>query len=443
MREAQREELARSVLDLAASDACEAIVTSTASGLTRFTHNAVHQNLASADTTVRVRTIVDGRTGVAMTNDTSSTSLAQTVARARAIAAFAPPGDVESPLLRTARISAPPGAFVAATAAASPTARAATVAAIVAEAEAASVWAAGYVTTSQTGITIANSTGTLLSFDGTTCGLNVKANAADATGFAERYANDVAALDGAAAGAIAVAKTRVGAAPIAVEPGAWTVILEPAAIGELLSYLTDHFSAQAYVDGASFLSGGLGRTYVGENVTMWDDHTHPALADMPFDFESAPRTRVPLFEAGVANHVVTDARYAAKLGIPNTGHGFAVPSAMGPEPRSIVVSTGSRSTQELIAQTKRGLLVSRFWYIRPVDERKTIVTGMTRDGTFLIEDGRITAGVRNMRFNQSILEALRHCECASEEARTEGYGYRIVVPAVKIDGFRFDSRTEF
>ncbi len=443
MREAQREELARSVLDLAANDACEAIVTSTAGGLTRFTHNAVHQNLASADTTVRVRTIVDGRTGVAMTNDTCPASLAQTVARSRAIAAFAPPGDVPRPLLHTARISAPHGAFVAATAAASPTARAATVAAIVAEAEAASVWAAGYVTTSQTGITIANSTGTLLSFDGTACGLNVKANAADATGFAERYANDVAALDGAAAGAIAVAKTRVGAAPIAVEPGAWTVILEPAAIGELLSYLTDHFSAQAYVDGSSFLADGLGRTYVGENVTMWDDHTHPSLADMPFDLEGAPRTRVPLFEAGVANHVVTDARYAAKLDMPNTGHGFAVPSAMGPEPRSVVVSTGSRSTQELIAQTKRGLLVSRFWYIRPVDDRKTIVTGMTRDGTFLIEDGKITAGVRNMRFNQSILEALRHCEFASDAARTEGYSYRMVVPAVKIDGFRFDSRTEF
>lgn len=443
MRESERVALARTILDLAGGDACEAIVTSSASGLTRFTHNAVHQNLASADTTVRVRTIVDGRTGVAVTNDLGSASLAQTVARARAIAAFAPADVIARALLHTAPIPAPHGAFVAATAAASPTARAATVAAIVTEAEAASVWAAGYVTTSQTGITIANSTGTLLSFDGTACGLNVKANAADATGFAERYANDVAALDGAAAGAIAVAKTRVGTAPIAVDPGAWTVILEPAAIGELLSYLTDHFSAQTYVDGASFLADGLGRTYVGENVTVWDDHTHPFLADLPFDFEGAPRTRVPLFEAGVANHVVTDARYAQKLGIANTGHGFAVPSASGPEPRSVVVSTGSRSTQDLIAQTKRGLLVSRFWYIRPVDERKTIVTGMTRDGTFLIEDGKITAGVRNMRFNQSILEALRHCEFASEAERTEGYGYRMVVPAVKIEGFHFDSRTDF
>src|SRR6185312_12027404 len=109
----------------------------------------------------------------------------------------------------------------------------------------------------------------------------------------------------------------------------------------------------------------------------------------------------------------------------------------GPHPRNVVVDKGTKSRAELIAGTKRGLLISRFWYIRPVDQRKTIVTGMTRDGTFLIEDGELRGGVRNMRFNQSIVEALAHCEFSDAQARTGGYSYSIVVPAVKIEGFTF------
>jgi len=443
VRESEREALARRVLGLAPDDACEAIVTSVTSGLTRFTHNAIHQNVASGDTTVRVRTIADGRTGVAQTNDLGNDALARTVARANEIAAYAPRDEDAPPLARVARVATPAGAFVCATAEATPHERAATAAAIVGESERAALWAAGYVTTARGGITIANGTGTVVSYDATSCGLNVKANGFDATGFAERYGNDVAVLDGPHAGAIAAAKARAGATPLAVDPGAWTVVLEPAAIGELLSYLTDHFSAQAYDEGSSFLSGALDRSYAGENVTVWDDHAHPLLAGMPFDFEGYPRARLPLLEAGVAKNVVTDARWAARLNRANTGHGLAAPNASGPQPAHVVVAGGSKSVEELIADTGRGLLVSRFWYIRPVDARKTIVTGMTRDGTFLIEKGRITAGVRNMRFNQSILAALGRCEFAAEAVRTGGYGYTMVVPAVKIENFRFDSRTDF
>ena len=443
MRETERAELARRVLALAATDGCETTVTSGATGMTRFTQNAIHQNIASSDTTVRVRTIVGGRTGVAITNDLGDASLARAVARANEIAALAPCDDAAALLSLSSPEPAPAGAFVAATAETAPAARAATAAAIFREAEAASLWAAGYVTTAHSGITIANGAGTLVSYDGTTCGLNVKANGRDATGFAEYYGTDATLLDGASAGERAASKARAGAKPQAVDPGPWTVILEPAAIGELLSYLTDHFSAQAYDEGSSFLCDGLGRSYVGENVDMRDDCAHPLLLGMPFDYEGHPRTRVPLFEAGVAHELVTDARYAAKLGTRNTGHGLPQPDAAGPQPLHVVVAGGEKSIEELIAETKRGLLVSRFWYIRPVDARKTIVTGMTRDGTFLIENGRIVRGVRNMRFNQSILESLRSCEFARDAARTGGYGYDMVVPPVKIASFRFTSGTDF
>lgn len=443
MREGEREAIARRVLDLSGDGDCEAIVSSSALGLTRFTHNAIHQNIGSGDTTVRVRTTVDGHTGVAATNDPGDAALARTLARAREIAALSPRDEEAQPFARVARIDAPAGAFDRATADATPDARAALAARVFGQAEAASLWAAGYVMTARNGITLANGAGTLLSYDGTSCGLNVKASGADATGFAERYGTEVATLDGTAAGSRAVAKALTGASPRAVKPGAWTVILEPAAIGELLSYLTDHFSAQSFEEGSSFLCDGLGRSYVGENVTIWDDHAHPLLSGMPFDDQGQPRMRLPLIADGVAKNIVTDARYAAKLDRPNTGHGFPVGSAAAPEPVHVVVSGGTKSLDELVAETERGLLISRFWYIRPVDARKTVVTGMTRDGTFLIEGGRVRAGVRNMRFNQSILAALRSCEFARDAVRTGGYAYEMVVPAVKIANFRFDSATDF
>ncbi|GAC1301160.1 MAG: TldD/PmbA family protein [Vulcanimicrobiaceae bacterium] len=443
MREDERTALAARTLDIAGGAGCEVTVASSATGLTRFTQNAIHQNVASADVSVRVRIVSDGRTGVATTNDLEDGSLRALVARATEIAQLAPSDPEAAPLARAAQVAAPAGAFVAATADASPERRAAMAADIIAAAERSSLWAAGYVTTSHDGITIFNSAGTRASFDGTSCGLNVKANGADASGFAEQYGSDVASLDGAAAGERAAAKARAGASPVAVDPGAWTVILEPAALGELLSYLADHFSAQSFDEGSSFFSDALGAAFAGTNVTLVDDHADARHAGMPFDYEGYPKARVPLLEGGIARNVVTDARYAARLGRPNTGHGLPAPSGAGPEPLHIVVAGGDKSLERLIAETERGLLISRFWYIRPVDARKTIVTGMTRDGTFLVRNGRVERGVHNMRFNQSILGALSACEFAAPAVRTGGYSYSMVVPAAKIEGFRFTSTTAF
>ena len=442
MRDSRREAIAREALGFATTD-CEAIVSSTARALTRFTQNAIHQNLASGDTTVRIRVVDAGRTGVAETNDLTSPSLRATVARASEIARYAPSDDSIAPLAKNASVAAAPGSYDEATARATPEARATIVANVLAPMEPAGLWAAGYATTANDGVTIANTSGTLVSFDGTSAALNVKANATDSTGYAEHFGNSVAALDGARYGEVAALKARTGANPRTVAPGDWTVILEPAALGELLSYLLEHFSAQAVDEGSSFLCDGLDRTYAHENFSLTDDYAHPAHAGMPFDFEGYPRQRVPLVRHGIARGFVTDARWAAKLARPNTGHGLPAPSAEGPMPLHPVVSPGQKPVERLIAETERGLLVSRFWYIRPVDQRKTIVTGMTRDGTFLIEDGEIVCGVRNMRFNQSILGALGDVEFSNAPERTGGYGYSLVTPAAKMASFVFSSATEF
>jgi predicted Zn-dependent protease len=127
----------------------------------------------------------------------------------------------------------------------------------------------------------------------------------------------------------------------------------------------------------------------------------------------------------------------------NTGHALPAPNAHGPQPLNIVVEPGHAGTDELIAGTQRGLLITRFWYIRTVDQKQAIVTGMTRDGTFLIEHGRITTGVRNLRFNQSIVEALTRAVLSRDLHRTGSYSYSLVVPSAKIEGFRFTSTTQF
>jgi predicted Zn-dependent protease len=440
---APREALARRVLALSGTDETEVLVSSEASGLTRFTHNGIHQNVAEADVSVRVRTVVDQRTGVASTNRLDHASLREVVARALAMSRLAPRDEAFPGLPSGGPVAHSEGAFVPATAAATPALRASLAAEVFTVATRAGLWAAGYATTSRSGITVGNSRGVLASFDETDSALNVKQNAADSTGFAERYSHDVGELDAAELASIAARKALDSRAPRAVEPGEWTVILEPAAFGELMSYLGEHFSAQSYDEGSSFLSDGLERGYVGENVTLHDDWSHPLAPGMPFDFEGTPTRPLPLIEHGVARHIVTDSYWAAKLGRPNTGHALPAPNASGPQATHMVIAAGTKTADELVAETPRGLLVSRFWYIRTVDQRQTLVTGMTRDGTFLIEGGRIAAGVRNLRFNQSILAALRRAEFSREQRRTGGYGYSIVVPTVKIERFRFSSATEF
>ena len=299
------------------------------------------------------------------------------------------------------------------------------------------------MTTSHSGITIVNSKGTHASFDGSDAGINVKQVAIDSTGFAEMHATDIAAIDGTAVGTVAAEKAFHSRHPKSVEPGPWTVILEPPAFGELLSYIVHHFSAETYDEGSSFLSGGLGEKYVGENVTLSDDYAQKLAPGMPFDYEGNPTQRLPLLENGVAKNIVTDAYWAKKLQRPNTGHGLPAPNSWGPHASHIVVSPGTKSKAQMISETERGLLISRFWYIRPISDRLTIVTGMTRDGTFLIEKGKIVGGVRNMRFNESLFAALSRAEFSAEQSRTTGYSYSLTVPSIKIDSFRFTSLADF
>jgi PmbA protein len=439
----QRESLARRVLMLSAADETEVMVWTGRNELTRFTHNAVHQNVADSDTSIKVRAIVGKRTGVSSTNLLDDSELDALVNRALEMARLAPADPDLAPLPNGGPVQPPKGAYIKETGDASAHLRAQMCETMFKTAEEYDYWCAGFVSTSEGGVTIANSSGAAASFDSTDAAVSVKMNAADSTGYAEGFDNDVNRLDAHSIGALSAKKAHDSAQPRTVDPGEWTVILEPAAFGELFMYLSSHFSAQSFDEGSSFLSDGLDRPYVGNNVTILEDYAHPLSPGMPFDYEGQPTERLRLIDQGIAANIVTDSYWARKLGRPNTGHALPAPNAFGPQARNLIVAPGSKPANELIAETKRGLLITRFWYIRTVDQRKAIVTGMTRDGTFLIEDGTIVGGVRNMRFNHSILDALNNCEFANSLRRTGSYSYSVVVPAAKIERFHFTSGTDF
>ena len=439
----EREALAASVLGYSHADESEVIVLDADSALTRFTHNAIHQNVAHGDASVQLRAVAGKRTGVASTNKLDDRSLRELADRALALARFAPKDEALPALPAAASYHPPHGAYVRETAEATPHFRAEIAAHMFEVMDKHDLWSAGFVTTGRNGVTVANSRGLQASFDGTEAIVNIKANAPTSSGYAEAYAGDASCLDGARVAAVAAAKATASADPVGVDPGDWTVIVEPAAFGELFAYVTDHFSAQAYDEGSSFISDGLDERYMGANVTVRDDYMHPLMLGMPFDFEGTPKERTLLIENGIARNVVTDSYWAAKIDRRNTGHALPAPNSYGPQALNVVIDPGHKSTEQLIAETQRGLLITRFWYIRPVDQRKTIVTGMTRDGLFLIEHGKVTRGVRNMRFNQSILEALRSCELSNELRRTGGFNYSIAAPAAKFAAFTFSSGTDF
>ncbi len=443
MRSSERETLARHILKASSADATSVLVSTRDAALARFSRAAIHQHVAGKDTSVSVRAVIGKRSGVAGTNRLDDTSLASLVRRATDLARFAPEDPRLAPLPCGSPTSAPQGSYVAATAQADPRLRTQALEAIFSVAEERGQWCAGFAATGSSGYTVANDAGALASFDGTDAAINVKMNATDSTGFAEGYSTDIHGLDGRQIAERAATKATQTAAPRSVDPGVWTVILEPAALGELLVYLAGHFSAQTYDEGASFFSGALGTFQLDERLTIQDDYAHPLNPGMPFDFEGQPTQRLALVDHGTVSNIVTDSYWAQRLARENTGHALPAPNAWGPHARHMVVAVGTQTTDELIAQTERGLLVSRFWYIRTVDRKRAIVTGMTRDGTYLIENGKLAGGVRNLRFNQSIVDALRSCEFSSEQQRTGGYSYSCVVPSAKLQQFRFTSTTEF
>jgi PmbA protein len=271
------------------------------------------------------------------------------------------------------------------------------------------------------------------------------------SGYAAATSLDVEDIDAESLGREARDRALRTRNPLDVAPGEYTVILEEYAVNVLLAYLAYMgFGAQAVQEGRSFMAGKFGEQVTGENVSIWDDGLDLENLPMPFDFEGVPKQRVDFITKGVANAVVYDTYTAGKEeGKSSTGHALPAPNTFGPFPWNIAMQPGAATKDDMVASTKKGLWVTRLWYVRPVHPLRTIITGMTRDGTFLIEDGDFVGPVKNLRFTQSILEALSEIQMIGRETKLgretfmENMIGGIRVPALKIGRFTFTSTTEF
>jgi predicted Zn-dependent protease len=262
------------------------------------------------------------------------------------------------------------------------------------------------------------------------------------SGYAEQAAVDATTIEAEALGREAAAKARATSGAVSVEPGDYPVVLEEYAVIDLLDMLGYlGFSALAVQEGRSFVE--VGRQVGSELVSMHDDGADPAGLPMAFDYEGVAKQRVELIERGVCRGVVYDAQTAAREHRSSTGHGLPAPNTYGPFPINMLMAAGETKRDDLIAGLDRGLLVTRFHYTNPVHPKLAIVTGMTRDGTFLVEGGRIVGPVRNLRFTQSYLQALAGVVAVGRERKTlRGFLGGSVVPALRIEAFTFTGATE-
>ncbi len=421
----------------------EALVMAEDSALTRFANSEIHQNVAESNVTVNLRVVVGKRVGVASSGRTDAEGLRRLAESATAIARVVEELDDWGGLPGPGERHDVPAAYSRQTADASPEFRAEAVRAVIAAADAAGVTAFGSFATGTESIAVANSNGARAAGTRTTSQIiTVSMGPGGGTGYAEAAAVDATTIDAAAIGREAAGKARATADAVAVDPGDYSVVLEEYAVVDLLDMLGYlGFSALAVQEERSFFEPG--RRIGSDLVTIVDDGYDPAGLPMWFDYEGVAKQRVPLVERGVCAGIVYDSQTAARAGVGSTGHGLPAPNPWGPFPLNMLMEPGTSSREELIGGLDRGLLVTRFHYTNPVHPKLAIVTGMTRDGTFLVEDGKIVGPVKNLRYTQSYLTALAGTVAVARERKTlKGFLGGVVVPAVRIDGWTFTGGTE-
>ena len=421
----------------------EAIIGNGAEELTRFANNTIHQNVAMESTFVSVRVALEGRTARATTNRTDDDSLRRVVEDVVALTKALPPDDELLPLAGPGRIT-PVSRYDEATAETTPAERAQAVCEAIQAADSAGQIAAGIFSTEHSLQAFYNSAGVRAMHRETMAHFSITTMLGDSSGWVKGSNTRRGGLDPLAMALRSVEKARLSRDPLELPPGDYTVVLEPAATLDLVGQMFGDFGGTALADQRSFLTERMDTQVFGENIYIYDDVYHPQQSGAPFDGEGVPRQKLTLVEAGVPKQVAYCRACAKRAGVEPTGHGFPLPNEVGEAPMNIVIAGGDTSLEQMIAGTERGILVTRFWYIREVDPYEKIMTGMTRDGTFLIENGKLIRGVRNFRFNQSLIDMLNHVEAMSPSERSSGEeAFDLVAPAMKVRDFHFSEVTKF
>ena len=445
-RERDLRKIAASVLRLAKANGIretEVQIDENINGLTRFANNTIHQHVAEHGLVVSIRTVMDGRTARVTTSCIDEDALRNAVQSAASLAAQQPkdphllplPGKQKYPAVRR---------FHAATAMLAPEDRARAVKNACQLADNRGQVAAGIFSSGQSQCVLVNSHGLTAAHRQTHATFSITMQQGSAASWAKGNAGDYRRFATAALAQTASEKASRAQDPVELEPGRYTVILEPAAVLDLVGFLFYDFAATAVADKRSCFSDRVGKELLGRNIHIADDVYHSDQLGSPFDGEGVPKHRVQLVERGVVKNLVYSRQSAKQAKTRPTGHGFALPNEYGEAPMNLVVGGGDVPIDKMIASTPRGLLVTRLWYIREVDPYEKVMTGMTRDGLFLVENGKVTRAAKNFRFNQSVLEMLRNVECLGPARRAAGEeSFEMVVPPMKVKAFHFSEVTKF
>ena len=436
-------------LHAATGDEVEVLVLARDLGLTRFANSEIHQNMRIASADLRVRVVREKRVATVWTNRLEDESLAR-VGRDASELALLSPENPEWGGLPTATTYPVVDAFVDGTAAATPDLRARAAGLICDPSHERGLRAAGYVSTTVTEIAVANSHGVWAYHPATVAEAQAVVMGESGSGYANRLDADVASIDAHAVSREAIDRAVRAQRPRELPAGDYEVVLEPYAVADIVEFLGEGLSGLSVEEGSSFVTGKLGEKVTGEDVTIVDDPLDPRCLPQAFDFEGAQAQRATLIDRGVARAVVYDSQTAARNNARNTGHAYFSSDAY-PFPMHVRLEPGTASREELIKGVRHGVLVTRFWYTRWVHPLRTIITGMTRDGTFLIEHGEIAHPVRNFRFTQSYHEALAETlaierDLALQRIDRFTYGFDVGwcrVPAVRLGHFSFTGTTQY
>lgn len=453
MTEKQAKELLARVLELSEADECECNLSGSNEGNIRYARNTVSTSGEVSDVTLAVQSNFGKQTGVATINEFDDASLKRVVRRSEQLARLAPEFPEYVPLLGPQEYKDTP-TWSEATANVTPEQRASAAASSIVPSKKEGLIAAGFLDDSESFIAIMNNKGLFAYNVRTECNFTATIRTADGTGsgWVSRDFNDIGKLDTAAASAVAIKKSLGSRDAKAMEPGRYTVILEPAASSTLLANMVGNMGQRGADEGRSFLSrkpeegeevaedapkNRVGEKFFDERVTIYSDPGHPEVPTPAFAADGHAVERTAWVENGVVKTLPNSRYWADKTGVPYRPTAFSGGGIFGGNTQ-FIMEGGKRSLEQMIADTRRGVLVTRTWYIRTVDPQTLLYTGLTRDGTFYIEDGEIKYPIKNFRFNESPIVMLNNIEELGKPVRINGS----MVPPMKIRDFTFSSLSD-
>jgi predicted Zn-dependent protease len=437
-------QLLRRIVQESSADQTEAILLTEDSSLTRFTPSTIHQHVAERNGTLILRVVIGKKIAVVTTNLLKLSSLRDSLQKAISLAGIQHPNEEfislpePKPIPEVETFSKKIGRLT-------PDRRVRIIKDLFAIVKGNRFNVSGAFSHGTVELAVINSLGVETYQRYSDLFFHLIAENDTNSGYASFVSRDPDQLDIDSLAKEAIGKVSKGE-PIQVEPGEYEVILEPYAVSELLSFLGYlGFHALAVQEGRSFFCNELGKKMVDEKVTIYDEGLNPNGLQVPFDFEGLPKQKVVFFENGIARGVTYDSFTAGREGKGSTGHALIAPNTEGPIPINLLMKEGGSSLEEMIKSVRRGIYVTRFHYINVVEPMEAVLTGMTRDGTFLIESGEIKRPIKNLRFTESVLRTLSRVSAISRDRKvcSEGTVYSrrfvtgVVAPAIKVDGFNF------